>query len=236
MKTIGRAALAVVPVCALVGAAAAPAHAGIILGENLVSNPGAESGAGGTGQLLPVPAWSVTQGLLTSAAYGAAASLLGPGDPGPVMRGSNYFTGGPSAVSIGEQRTNLFPVSAGIDSGTYGYELSAWLGTTPGEDDLAEIRVTFLDAAMAVLGTASISSGAVVRGDSPAGGLVFMEDSGFIPVGTREAVIEMIFTRVGDTGFNDGAADEVSFAVVPSPGAALLFGLAGVTAMRRRRG
>lgn len=230
MKICTRAVLVAVPACAL--AAAAPG--GIILGENLLNNHDAEALPGGSGQVVPMPGWSVTSGLFTVAAYGAAATLLDAADPGPANRGNNYFSGGGSALSVAEQRYNLFPLAGAIDSGQLSFTLSGWLGAIAGENDGASLSVTFLDAALVDIDSFAI--GTITRGELPAGGLTMFDTMNLIPLGAREAVVELTFTSSGvGSAFNDGAADELSFVIVPSPGPLALFGLAGLVANRRRR-
>jgi len=231
MKRWTCAVLAAVPLCALAGAA----HGGIILGENLLNNHDAEAGPGGSGQVVPVPGWSVTQGLFTVAEYGATPDLLSAGDPGPADRGQNYFTGGSSLVSVAEQRYNLFPLAAQIDNGSIGFELSGWLGSANTDFDSATLRVSFLDSNLDHISGAGIGT-IVDRGIAPVSGLSYYEFDGFIPVGAREAVVELSFDRNpgGDT-YSDGAADNLSFVIVPSPGPVALLGVASAMGLRRRR-
>lgn len=230
MKTCTRAVLTAVPLCAL--AAAAPG--GIELGENLLNNHDAEAGPGGSGFVVPVPGWSVTEGLFTVASYGATGDLLQPGDPGPPDRDNQYFTGGEAETSVAEQRYNLFPFATRIDNSEFSFELSGWLGAAGSEGDSAAISVTFLDSMLDEIDTFSI--GTDTRGIASAQGLSFFLTDDFIPVGAREAVVELTFLRTPGTGaYNDGAADNLSFVIIPAPGSAALFGLAGAVAARRRR-
>jgi len=229
MTTVTRAVLAAVAG----GALSSAASGGIMLGENLLNNHDAEALTGGSGQVVPTPGWSVSEGLFTVAAYGAAPALLDAGDPGPANRGDNYFTGGASEASVAEQRYNLFPLQGAVDAGSLSFELSGWLGSAPGEFDGATLSVTFLDAALDEIDTFSI--GDAVRGFAP-GGLTYEEMMDVIPFGAREAVVELTFQQSkGGSAYNDGAADELSFLIVPAPGPTALFGLAGALAVRRRR-
>jgi len=227
-------------VCAVSAAAlacaclAAEARGGIILGENLLNNHGAEAGPGGSGQVVPIPGWSVTEGSFTVAAYGATPALLDVADPGPSDRGQNYFTGGSSGVATAEQRFNLFPLAASIDAGNLTAQLSGWLGSAIGQPDLAGLSVTFLDAGSAEISASTIGPLAL-RGVAPVGGLFLYDDEFVVPVGAREAVVELSFVRTDTSGFNDGAADELSFVLVPAPGPAVLFALGVVAGSRRRR-
>lgn len=223
----------VIAVLSAVAACAWPANAraGIILGENLLGNPGAELGPGGTGQVVPIPGWSVTQGLLTVAQYGAAPNLLTTSQPGPPSPGDHYFTGGTAEISVAEQRYNLFPFATGIDAGDFSVELSGWLGSAVPDPDFAELSVAFLDAAQGEIARFGIGPAAFRGAQS---GLVFYEDGFAIPAGAREAVVELTLVRIAGS-YNDAAADELSFMIVPSPGPAALFALAGAAAMKRRR-
>ena len=229
MTIFSRAVMAAVPVCAL--ALTGTASAGIMLGENLLNNHDAEAGPGGSGQVVPVPGWSVTEGLFTVAAYGSPG-LLQAGDPGPPDRGNNYFMGGSAETSVAEQRYNLFSLAAQIDSGDLAVELSGWLGTTVGQPGDATLSVTFLDAAMMSLGTVTLGN---IRGDGPAGGLFYFETDGVIPVGTREAVVELSLFRGSSSALNHGSADELSFTIVPGPSGAAVLVLGGLAATGRRR-
>ncbi len=230
MKICTHAVLAAVPLCAL--AAAAPG--GIILGENLLNNHNAEAGPGGSGQVVPIPGWSVTDGLFTVAAYGSTPEALQIADPGPVARGANYFTGGGSDTSVAEQRFNLFPLAGQIDAGQISFELSGWLGAANADLDGALFSVTFLDNTLSEIGSAS--TGTVIRGIASAVGLSFFTTDDLIPVGAREAVVELTFLRNLDgNAFNDASADNLSFVVLPAPGPIALFGLAGALGFQRRR-
>lgn len=230
MKICTHAVLTAVPLCAL--AAAAPG--GIILGENLLNNHDAEAGPGGSGQVVPIPGWSVTEGLFTVAAYGATPETLQLGDPGPADRAANYFTGGGSDTSVAEQRFNLFPLASRIDAGEISFDLSGWLGAASADFDGALLSVTFLDNTLTEIGSAS--TGTVIRGIANPVGLSFFATDDLIPVGAREAVVELTFLRnTSGNAFNDGSADNVSFVVIPSPGPIALFGFAGVLGFQRRR-
>jgi len=130
-------------------AASAPAQALTSTGTtsgNLIHNPGAEAGAGGSGEVVAIPGWTrAYQGTnVTVVRYGSG--FLSSTDPGPAHRGNNFFAGGPGAYTERylTQRVDLTPYAASIDRGGVGLTMSGWFGGSGSKDDCVEmlVRVT----------------------------------------------------------------------------------------------
>ncbi|HCT77043.1 MAG TPA: hypothetical protein DGT23_10730, partial [Micromonosporaceae bacterium] len=166
-------------------------------GTNLVTNPGAENGLTG---------WSTLEGAPTVIVYGSNGypTLTGPG---PADRGSRFFSGGTVARSRLAQDVTL-PNPSQIDMGGTRYDVKAWLGGWTSQNDRAQLTVVFRSATGQALST--IVLGPVTAADrNNVTGLFQRAATGTVPVGSRTARLELLFTRAGGNA-NDGYADAVS--------------------------
>lgn len=200
----------------------------IAFNQNLIINGDAESDIGsGTGAVISPVTGFTTAGNFTVTTYGATVST---GDfpaltsPGPVDRGLNFFSGGPSnAGSSAHQLIDVASGASSIDLGSTRYQLSGFLGGFSSQSDHAVLTATFLNSQDAPIGIGSI--GPVLNGDrNNVTGLLERSTDGIVPVGTRSIEIRLALTRNAGS-YNDGFADNLTLKLtpVPLPAAALLF-------------
>lgn len=210
--------------------------------QNLIFNGDAESDIGSaTGAVIGAVTGYTTLGNFTVTKYGATISS---GDfpaltsPGPVDRGLNFFSGGPSnASSSARQLIDVASVASSIDLGSTRYQLSGFLGGFSSQSDHAVLTATFLNNQDTPIGIGSI--GPVLNGDrNNVTGLLERSTDGIVPVGTRSIEIRLALTRNAGS-YNDGYADNLTLKLtpVPLPAAALLFvpSLIGLGVLARRR-
>ena len=214
-----------------VALALAPAAQATTFGSNLIANGNAENGVAG---------WNATP-QFEVVKYGAAGGFPFPADPGPADRGTYFFGGGYAALSTASQTIDLSSLAATINTGASRYDLSAWLGGYDSQNDNAKLTATFYGAGGVALSSASV--GPVSNSDrGNQTGLLLRDTQGYIPVGTLNVGITLDLTRNAGS-YNDGYADNLSFAVATAPVseadayAMLLGGLAllGVVAKRKQR-
>lgn len=171
----------------------------------LVVNGSGEAGPASSNGMtvVPAPGWTSFGGF-TVVAYGASGfPVTGPG------RGSKFFAGGPDALfSTASQDISLQAIAGDVDSGGVGYDLGAWLGGYGSQDDSASVTLLFNDSQGQSLGTAGIQ-GPFATERQFSTKLVWLVDSGFVPVGTRSITIVISMARTTGT-YNDGYADGVS--------------------------
>lgn len=173
---------------------------------NLIVNPGADAGPGGTGQPTPtVPGWSTVEGAPAVIAYGASGYPTAS-SPGPADRGANLLGGGDSPRTRLSQQLTL-PLTAQVDAGAVAFDFGGWLGGYAGQDDGVRLSVEFLDAAGRPLGVVVLGPvTATERGGTT--GLLRRGLRGTVPPGSRTARVLLLFTRDGGTS-NDGYADSL---------------------------
>lgn len=162
---------------------------------NLIANPGAEDGPGGTGgQVVSIPGWHVLDGEATVIRYDAGAGYPGLLDPGPSARGRQFFGGGPVPRTRLAQDIVL-PDPSGIDKARVRFSFSGWLGGCAGPQSGARLSLEFRNRS-------GNPTGLVVLG--PATGFVERRATGTVPPYTRWARVVLLFTQSG------GYADELS--------------------------
>jgi uncharacterized protein (TIGR03437 family) len=160
---------------------------GLVLGTNLIANPGAEAGPGvpPTSTTAYIPGWSTAHGA-SVAPYGGTG-WISTTDPGPVNRGVNLFCGGQSGANI-YQDIDVSAAGSLIDANQVTYNISAWLGGLAGAST-PTLTYTFYDwsgnqlAATATLGPANHAGT----------GLVETTSTGNLPQKTRRIHILLTF-------------------------------------------
>lgn len=190
---------------------------------NLIVNGDAESGTGGDGTTLySIPGFTTT-GNFTVAKYGTGGGFPLSTSPGPGARGVNLFVGGlNSPASSASQSISVSSLAGIIDTGAARYDLSAFLGGYADQADNATLTATFQTISNVTLGSVSIGPVSNTNRTNITG-LLFRENIGAIPTGTRLVKILLSMTRVTG-GYNDGYADNLSLTVsaVPEPSTYLI--------------
>ncbi|WP_235009647.1 alkaline phosphatase family protein [Mycobacterium sp. 3519A] len=203
----------------------------IVTGPNLLVNPGAELGDPSLSgySSVTVPGWTVT-GTPTVIEYGTPRRFPWPtSSPGPTFprflafptsasappdSGEQFFGGGPVATSTLSQTVDLRAAATEIDGGTVPYALSGYLGGFTIDPSAASVRVEFLDASGATLGTGRIRPVGVLDRFFQTR-FLSRQTTGTIPVGTRAArVVVTLADRNPVLGnYNNAYADNLSFRV-----------------------
>ncbi|MEP4078026.1 cadherin-like beta sandwich domain-containing protein [Haloferula sp.] len=180
----------------------------IILGENSLFNGNAESGPGGAiaSTILPAPGWSTT-GVATVSTYGVS-SFPSATSPGPIDRGTNFFSGGPNgSQSSFTQKVGLSSIIGPVNTGTIGFALSGYLGGLTNQNDRCTITADFLASDDSVITSETL--GPVTnteRGNLT--GLIFRSVSGSVPTTAHAVIITQTFTR-SNGARNDGYSDNL---------------------------
>ncbi|MCX4819320.1 phosphoesterase [Streptomyces sp. NBC_01142] len=189
---------------------------------NLVVNGDAESGPGGSAEPVgTVTGWVIGQGAPALIAYSLGGGYPTPADPGPVQRGSRFFSGGNTPRTTLVQDIVLPAAGAtgraAVDAGRVRYAVGAWLGGYAAQEDGARLSVEFRDTrgtpvALSVLGPVT----AAERGART--GLVERTAAAAVPPGARSARVLLVFTRTGGGTSNDGYADGISLTLTATGG------------------
>ena len=181
---------------------------------NLIRNAGADDGPGSpTGDVVPIPRWTVDTGRVTAVQYGAVDPRTGLPFPsaaaGPPDGGANFFAGGPD--NAGSLAVQIIPLPmnllASIDAGTATYRLAAWLGGFEDQNDLCEPVVLFTDAAGAPLDRGFLIGGQAADRNNETKLLPY-ETGGQVPPGARAAHVALEISRT-DGLYNDGYCDSL---------------------------
>lgn len=205
----GAVRLAALALLFAVAVCAAPGSAQPAYGTNLIVNGDAESdtGAPDNSTIVKPSGWTTT-GEFTAVQYGASGGFPDKTSPGPADRGKNLFEGGNAANSTATQTISLAPYAADIQAGTVHYEFAGWLGGYSNQDDNAIATVSFVDAAGASLGQATIGSVTAAQRQDVTG-LLARTQSGLVPKGATNAVVTITITRVAGE-YNDGSVDNLT--------------------------
>ncbi len=166
-------------------------------GMNLIFNPNAEGGAGGTGASVsvPIPFWTAIG--TTVIRYGTGR-LPGASSPGSASQRANFFAGGSVASGMLSQKINVSNLSSDIDAATLSYSLQGWLGGYSSQNDNAKVTATFLNSSGTPLGAATIGPVLAVDRNSVTG-MVQRSKTGAVPPGTRSISIVVTMTRTYGT-------------------------------------
>ncbi|WP_306276914.1 alkaline phosphatase family protein [Mycobacterium sp. TY814] len=176
---------------------------------------------------VTIPGWSVT-GTPTIISYGTPRGYPSPfsfplpdtppvlGFPGtaPSGAGTNFAGGGPVSSGSISQTVDLTAATANINTGTVPYTLSGLLGGYLLDPSAASLKVTFLNANGAVLGT-GMTSEVNLLDRLGATGFQARDISGTIPVGTTSAVVTATLTDRNPilSNYNNAYVDNLSFTV-----------------------
>ncbi|MDH6579073.1 alkaline phosphatase family protein [Kitasatospora sp. MAP5-34] len=175
---------------------------------NLLLNSGAETSQCSPGgwEETTLPGWQITSGDPVINCYNATngANTTTPGSP---SKGTAYFQGGSRGSSEMTQTTDVSSAATAIDAGGVHSTVSGWLGGVSSYNDAAAVRISYLSASGASLGTSSI--GPVLAADR-SNTTEFLQRSATatVPVGTRSILTAVDFTMTGTQ--NDGLADDLS--------------------------
>jgi hypothetical protein len=162
------------------------------LAFNVATNPGAEAGQGGTGEIVPIPLWKTTS-TMTAVKYGT------PGFPSTAEAtasngGANlFYCGANTAGSVARQRIGIKGRNALVDRGGLSLKLAVRIGSTTTDGDAGRMIVRYRDGAGAVIGT--LQTSAV---EATGGLMVRTLTSGAVPAGTR--ALAVILKGTGTAG------------------------------------
>jgi Phosphoesterase family/Putative Ig domain len=177
------------------------------LGANLIVNPGAETGAAGSGSGNPPPSWT-TSGDFTQILYSTGNGYPTQSSPGPSNRGNAFFGGGYASSSTATQTISIGDLASEIDASKITYNVSGWLGGYANQDDNMKLVATFRSSSGGSLGTAQIGPVLAAERNNETGFLLRSKTAA-VPVGTRSIRLVATATRkVGSS--NDGYADNLS--------------------------
>lgn len=188
-------------------------------------NGDAEMGPGGDGFVVePIPGWTtLLGGAPTVVLYGAPGGFPTASDPGPPVRGLNFFAGGnapaspPLYPSI-YQSVDVSPIAAAIDAGMVTYDLSGFFGGYASQPDSGAMEIDFVTAVGGFIDRDVIGPvGPVDRGAVT--GLLYRASSGTLPPGTRN--IDVYVYMIAPAPYNDGYADDVQLHIRGCSGGAV---------------
>ncbi len=191
----------------------------------MLQNPGAETGAGGTGSqtIVPPPDWAVT-GEFTALKYEAEGGFPSVANSKSIEGAVNFFAGGNSEISTASQTVSVAADAAEIDAGHEPATLSGDLGGFSSQGDNAVVTATYLSAANAALGSLTIGPVTPAERKNETA-LLARTATGTVPAGTRSIQVLITSTRL-EGEYNDGYADNISL-TLGTPTAAV-FGSSGV--------
>lgn len=185
-------------------------HPTPLFNANLIRNGDAESGGGTqTGVFIGIPDWVWVLGEPTVIRYNAPGYPNATFDTVPAIRGYNFFGGGHQSLSITKQLIDVTAAAAGIDAGRTKYRLAGDFGGYLTDNDSAQLRAIFRNAAGAIISEpVDIGShNAAFRANKT--GLFPASATGILPAGTRTIELNQRFLRATGAS-NDGYSDNLS--------------------------
>ncbi|HEY1737147.1 MAG TPA: phosphoesterase [Acidimicrobiia bacterium] len=186
-----------------------PAHAAA--SPNLIKNPGAEAGPGGTGSTVNVPNWTRSTGkTLTAVKYGTSGGFPTTSSPGPSTRGKNFFAGGSDTkpTEIATQTISLATYAAKIKGGKVTATAAGWFGGFSSQTDNASLVVQFRNSSGVVVAT--ITAGPVTAAQRKSvTGMLQRTVTKAVPKTATTALVQLELKRL-DGSYNDGYADNLS--------------------------
>ena len=210
-----RAAVAVAAVTSLgLLAPMAPASAATVKSPNLIKDSGGESAKqadkGGT-TIVKVPFWTPVAGTgFTVVTYGSP-DFIQKTDPGPKVRGHNFFSGGelgPSPAGA-TQVVALKPYLSWIKTGKAPFTLAGYFGGWASQRDYATLTVTWENAAGTKVGKATAIGDVTPGQRKNMTELLARSKAGLVPATATQALLKLKLVRL-DGGYDDGYADNLS--------------------------
>jgi len=182
-----------------------------LLNANLIRNgDGEDGGASITGVFVGSPHWTVLAGQFTVVPYGAPGGFPVLTDTVPANHGYNFFAGGYADISAAKQVFTVTSLGAQIDAGQINFTLAGDFGGFGSQDDAATVYLYFMDGTGNAIGSPH-SLGDVRAADrGNLTGLLHRSTSSQVPVGTRQIEVDLFMLRSGNSGYNDGYADNLS--------------------------
>ncbi len=184
-------------------------------GANLLANASADDSTGSTDNFAAcrAPRWDFT-GTATVARWAVGGGFPVVTDPGPAVRGPNFFSGGSNAaVSTFSQTVDVSWASASTLAGQTRARFGGWFGGFASQDDHVELEVAFLDSAGTTLGGSSTPP-VLAATRASVTELLYREVTVTPPATTRHIRATLLFTRAAGS-YNDGYADSVFVKLLP---------------------
>jgi hypothetical protein len=199
------------------------------LGVNVIVNPGAETYM--DDYHVPTTATLPTSGVLetrdreltgwndvveaTNAPYGGLYMPTSVQYPQGTFGKNLFISGIISGERWMEQTIDLGGLETEIDAGTIEYALSAWLGGYGNYDNYSALTAIFLDEDANALGSAQLLTQEHEDWSSMTG-MVYLDDSGDVPLGSRSIEVRLSFERLTG-GITNGMADNLSLVLIHVP-------------------
>ncbi|CAF4153584.1 unnamed protein product, partial [Adineta steineri] len=179
--------------------------------SNWLINGDAETGTCESGKGVTSPSDWMYNGSITQVYYDNAEADQFFTSPGPSDRGNCYFYGQVSARTSMWQYINMTnstnPIL--IDNQTVYFDFSAWIGGYAGDDDNAQVSLTFKDEADQSIDS-TITLGPILAIDRKSvTSLLFRQANGLVPIGARSCMVIVTITRASGT-VNDGDIDNIA--------------------------